>query len=103
MPILEKYTSADFSAHLNQPFLLELDTLPPILLQLRAVQKLDTEATSHSAYRNGRFAVVFHGPLRPILPQQVYRVEHPAMGKLELLFTPVGPSGASMQYKATPV
>jgi hypothetical protein len=101
MPTLDKLTSTDFSAHLNQPFTLELETLPPILLQLRAVQKLDSEGEISALYRSVRFAVVFNGPLRPILPQQVYSIQHPTMGHLNLLFTPIGPSGVSMQYKAT--
>lgn len=101
MPVLDKLTSTDFSAHLNQPFTLELETLPPILLQLRAVQKLDTEGGISSLYASTRFAVVFNGPLRPILPQQVYSVQHPTMGHLSLLFTAIGPNGSSMQYKAT--
>lgn len=100
MPVLDKFTSTDFSAHLNQPFMLVLETLPPILLQLRAVQKLDSENQLLPQYHQGHFAVVFNGPLRPILPQQVYSVEHPTMGQLRLLFTPIGPNGTSMQYKA---
>lgn len=101
MPVLDKFTSNDFSAHLNQPFMLELETLPPILLQLRAVQKLDRDSGGAKLYNNPPFAVVFNGPLRPILPQQIYSIQHPTMGHLRLLFTPIGPNGASMQYKAT--
>lgn len=101
MPVLDKFTSNDFSAHLNQPFTLQLDALPPILLQLRAVQKLENSKDSLASYEKTHFAVVFNGPLRPILPQQVYHLQHPTMGDLSLLFTPIGPNGASMQYKAT--
>jgi hypothetical protein len=105
MPIIDKLTSTDFSAHLNQPFTLQLEALPPILLQLRAVQNLDNGNTytggNRSTYLNPHFAVVFNGPLRPILPQQIYQIQHPSMGKLNLLFTPIGPNGSSMQYKAT--
>lgn len=101
MQVLDKLTSTDFSAHLNQPFMLELEKLPPILLQLRAVQKLDNTEQLHPGYHKDQFAVVFNGPLRPILPQQIYLIQHPTMGQLQLLFTPIGPNGASMQYKAT--
>jgi len=101
MPVVDKLTSTDFSAHLNQPFTLELETLPPILLQLRAVQKLDSDNDLLPLYQSTRFAVVFNGPLRPILPQQVYNVQHPTMGQLSLHFRAIGPNGVSMQYKAT--
>lgn len=104
MPILEKLSSTDFSAHLNQPFTLELETLPPILLQLRAVQNLESNIKQSgqldASPSKTQFAVVFNGPLRPILPQQIYQLQHPSMGKFSLLFTPIGPSGVSMQYKA---
>ena len=48
--------------------------------------------------RATEFVVVFNGPLRPLLPKQIYCLEHPTMGKIKLLFAP---SGASMQYQAT--
>lgn len=104
MLMMDRLTSTDFSAHLNQPFTLQLETLPPILLQLRAVQKLDNgQGQTHeasTAFEKTPFAIVFIGPLRPILPHQIYHVQHPSMGKMRLLFTPIGPSGTSMQYKA---
>ncbi|MEZ4863950.1 MAG: hypothetical protein R3C14_21690 [Caldilineaceae bacterium] len=96
-----RFTSSDFSVHLNQPFTLELETLPPILLQLRAVHNLENEDYGLLARQSQRFAVVFHGPLRPILPKQIYRVKHPTMGRIDLLFVPIGPNGSAMQYKAT--
>ena len=37
MTSIAKPTSIDFSSHLNQPFKLEVGSLPPILLQLRAL------------------------------------------------------------------
>ncbi len=104
MPTLEQPTSIDFAAYLNQPFTLQLEALPPILLQLRAVQNLERNhiyaETAPTAIAPEPFAVVFNGPLRPILPQQIYQVLHPRLGKLNLLFTPIGPNGSSMQYKA---
>jgi hypothetical protein len=103
MPPLAQFTSTDFSSHLNQPFKLEVESLPPILLQLRAVRNL-TEAECGPSNGNGHanaFVVVFNGPLRPLLPKQIYCLEHPTMGKIQLLFAPIGPNGASMQYQAT--
>lgn len=102
MTSIEKPTSTDFSSHLNQPFKLEVGSLPPILLQLRAVRNLQGPEDSHYAKSN-EFVVFFNGPLRPLLPRQVYCLEHPILGKIKLLFVPVGPSGSSMQYQATPV
>lgn len=100
MTSTEKPTSTDFSSHLNQPFKLEVGSLPPILLQLRAVRNLQGPENGHYIKTN-EFVVFFNGPLRPLLPRQVYCLEHPILGKLKLLFVPVGPSGRSMQYQAT--
>lgn len=54
------------------------------------------------------FAVLFHGPIEPVLPQGIYRLEHERLGVLELFIVPVGPdepSGpasqpAAMRYEA---
>lgn len=100
MSSIEKPTSTDFSSHLNQPFKLEIGSLPPILLQLRAVRNLQGPEDGHYAKTN-EFVVFFNGPLRPLLPRQVYCLEHPILGKIKLLFVPVGPSGSSMQYQGT--
>jgi hypothetical protein len=103
MTSLDKLTSTDFSSHLNQPFKLEVESLPPILLQLRAVRNTNEDVHSRDPLGNDHFVVVFHGPLRPLLPKQIYCLEHPIMGKIRLLFVPMGPSGSSMQYQATVV
>ena len=103
MMALEKFTSTDFSSHLNQPFKLVVHSLPPMLLQLRSVRSINNEENGRYQAASNQFVVVFHGPLRPLLPKQVYCIEHPTMGKIRLLFVPMGPSGGSMQYQATVV
>jgi hypothetical protein len=35
---------------------------------------------------------VFRGPLEPILPQGIYRLEHEHLGALELFIVPIGPN-----------
>ncbi|MBX3010714.1 MAG: hypothetical protein KF832_04370 [Caldilineaceae bacterium] len=101
MMSLEAPTSTDFSSHLNQPFKLEVESLPPILLKLSAVRGINQAEHEREYTTTHQFVVVFHGPLRPLLPKQIYCLQHPTMGKLKLLFVPVGPSGGSMQYQAT--
>jgi hypothetical protein len=41
------------------------------------------------------FSVVFHGPLKPVLPQGIYRLEHEHLGTLELFVVPIGPNEPS--------
>ena len=46
------------------------------------------------------FAVLFRGPQQPILPQAIYRLEHPRMGSLDLFLVPIGPDDTGMRYEA---
>lgn len=41
------------------------------------------------------FAVLFHDPLEPVLPQGIYRLEHEQLGVLELFIVPIGPDEPS--------
>jgi hypothetical protein len=41
------------------------------------------------------FSVLFNGPLEPVLPQGIYRLEHEQFGSVELFLVPVGPQTAS--------
>jgi hypothetical protein len=101
MPPVAQFTSTDFSSHLDQPFKLQVESLPPILLQLRAVRHLAEAKNGQERSKTDEFVIVFNGPLRPLLPQQIYCLEHPTMGKIKLRFAPIGRNGASMQYQAT--
>jgi hypothetical protein len=49
------------------------------------------------------FAVLFHGPLSPVLPQAIYCLEHEGFGALEIFIVPLGPdqpTGTAMRYEA---
>lgn len=48
------------------------------------------------------FSMIFHAPREPVYPQNVYRLEHPAIGPHLLLTVPVGPAPDSpdvMRYE----
>ncbi|HEY3733054.1 MAG TPA: hypothetical protein VGL63_03985 [Streptosporangiaceae bacterium] len=54
------------------------------------------------------FSVVFHGPLNPVLPQGIYRLEQERLGALDLFIVPIGPdepktpgsAAKAMRYEA---
>lgn len=52
-------------------------------------------AVSPAAAFRAPFAVLFHGPLEPVLPQGIYRLEHERLGVLDLFMVPVGPDEPS--------
>jgi hypothetical protein len=47
-----------------------------------------------------RFTLLFNGPRQPLLPQHIYRFEHPTIGPFEIFIVPIGPDGAGMRYEA---
>ena len=50
--------------------------------------------------RREPFSLIFHGPLRPLLPQGIHRLLHPELGEIAIFLVPVGPVGQAMQYQA---
>jgi hypothetical protein len=50
--------------------------------------------------RRAPFSTVFRGPATPILPQRIYRLQHPEIGGFELFLVPIGPDERGMRYEA---
>ncbi len=46
------------------------------------------------------YTLAFGGPLRPYAGQGMRRLEHPALGVLEIFVVPTGPAGGRMCYEA---
>jgi hypothetical protein len=46
------------------------------------------------------FALLFRGPLEPVLPQRLHTVHHEALGSLEIFLVPVGPDETGQRYEA---
>jgi hypothetical protein len=53
-----------------------------------------------TAGRRTPFALLFGGPLQPIMPQRTYTLDHERLGSFELFIVPIGPEGAMMRYEA---
>jgi hypothetical protein len=95
--MLNKLTSADFSAHLNQKFHIRYQPETTLEVELIEVTKLGAEDTP------GRqpFSLVFRSSQRnSYLPQHVYTVEHNQLEKMELFLVPIGPDAVGMRYEA---
>ena len=90
MPDLETRTAADFAPLRHQPFRLTADHAPRLELELVEI-----------AGAGGRpFSVLFRGPAEPLLTQRIYRLEHPALGPLDLFLVPVGREPDGLRYEA---
>ncbi len=102
--MLEKLTMQDFSNHLNHTFQFQIKagdgkpvqgSLEAELIEVsRLGEKQETEDQRQS------FSVIFRGPGEPVLPQQVYSLEHKGLGKLDLFLVPLGPDEGGILYEA---
>ena len=46
------------------------------------------------------FSLVFRARPDVVLPQRIYRVDHPALGSLDIFLVPIGPDSTGMRYEA---
>ena len=98
MNVLDKLASTDFAPYLNQTFLVRLDEIEPIELELVSVTK--TGPASQPGTRDP-FSLHFLGPVSPqYLTQHIYRLEHEQVGTLELFIVPLGSESGRMRYEA---
>lgn len=47
-----------------------------------------------------QFSLHFRGPATPVLPQQIYRLQHQGIGVLDLFLVPIGRDATGMTYEA---
>lgn len=93
--MLERLTLSDFSAHLGEPFRLQLDSRPGLELVLAEATPLGTSLVTRQA-----FSLVFRGSRELYLPQQIYGLEHPVLGGLEIFLVPLGPDAEGSRFEA---
>lgn len=96
--MLDALDKAMFDPHLNRSFELALPAGERLSLELIETRALGS-ATVPDAKRKP-FALVFRGPLSPVLPQQIYPLRNPAFEELAIFLVPVGKDGKGTQYEA---
>jgi hypothetical protein len=95
---LDALEHADFAAHLGTTFRLRL-------ADGAALDVVLEEASPHPHLppqpgRRRGFSLVFRSSSPGHLPQGIYRLDHEAMGAMELFLVPIGPRGDGMCYEA---
>ena len=97
MADLASLTADDFAAHSGSRYLLRIaGGAEPISLEL-----VEVTASSRGAQRGGRpFSLVFRGPRSPSLPQAQYRLEHDAMGAIDIFLVPIALDPQGLSYEA---
>jgi hypothetical protein len=91
---LENLTAQDFSDRRQDNFVV---SGPAGALDLVLIE---VEEFGPSASGRNAFSLRFLGPLRPILPQAIYRLENAATGPLDIFLVPLGPKDGGMRYEA---
>lgn len=94
---LGQLTHGEFVAHLNEPFQLRSDGATH---ELRLVEANALAAPGDAPARRAPFSLVFRGPRSVQLTQQIHRLEHPALGVLELFLVPIAPDALGPRYEA---
>ena len=115
--MLERLTQEDFHRRLNETFRLRLEQ-ETLGLRLTEAEKLgepraalDRTGGQAPFPRVGKepvppgpqrqaFSLVFTGPPTPVLPQRIYRLEHPEMGSLDIFLVPIGIGPEGTRYQA---
>ncbi len=99
--MLEKLTHDDFVKWLHQKYEIHHHgaTLEVELTECRTLPNPGPKGAQRVP-----FAVIFRGPLQPVLPQRIYKLECKleagSVGPLEIFIVPVGPDGVGMRYEA---
>ena len=94
--MLQDLTNASFEEHLDTPFRVHFGGEAPLEVVLSQVRLHE----AHGGPRKQPFSLYFRGPRQPVLPQQIYRLEHDRMGTMEVFLVPIGPDGQGMGYEA---
>jgi hypothetical protein len=99
--MLDRLTVDSFTPAVGGTFVLSADGLEPLEIELVEArpQVADAPAVDASGTR-APFSLTFRGPVEPALPQRIYRVEHDAVGMLEIFVVPVGRDAAGTLYQA---
>ena len=82
---LDELTIADFAALRGQRFRIAADAATTFDATLVEVSEIAREPGGRAP-----FSLVFQGGPDPPLPQRIYRVEHDAIGALEIFLVPIG-------------
>ncbi|HZB44399.1 MAG TPA: hypothetical protein VE360_04120 [Pyrinomonadaceae bacterium] len=93
-----KQTEEEFRQHLNTEFNVRLNEEQTLALKLEEVQTFP--ALTHSRGDMERFSLYFRGPADVPLPQRIYRVEHAAMGEMDIFLVPVARDADGFRYEA---
>jgi hypothetical protein len=100
--MLEEVTLETFIPHVGSSFAVQLDgeADPELRLVEATPLGLPSGGARTGAGFRAAFSLIFQGAVQPVLPQRIYPLVHPAIGRLEIFLVPIGPDRDGMRYQA---
>jgi len=93
--MLDELTLASFETHVDTTFRVSLEGADALDLEL-----IEASDRTPERFEGEQFSLIFRGPPDVYLPQQIYPLEHPAMGRLDLFLVPVDQKKDGYRYEA---
>jgi len=93
MKSLDDLNSKVFREQLNTKFNVNMGGQPLALELVEIAEKNDSPRIEF-------FSLHFLGPVRPILPQQIHRLEHEKLDTFEIFMTPISADSEGTVYEA---
>src|SRR5687767_11617703 len=91
-------TAAEFSKHINTPFVVALGPDAQVDLDLIEVKNYAGNPGDQDGME--RFSLFFKGPTQPILPQRLYSLDHDVMGVIDIFLVALAPQADGARYEA---
>jgi hypothetical protein len=95
MPAAARYTR-----NLFEPYELTIFTVKPEEGEFVEVELIEVTDTTPEGFDGEQFSLVFQGPHEPALDQRIYKLDHDALGSIELFLVPVGAPEKGRLYEA---
>jgi hypothetical protein len=90
----EGFTLEMFAPHAGSKFMMQNRNAGTMELELESVADLGSSA------RHIQFSMIFVGPQDAPLEQMTYRLDHTALGPIDLFLVPIGKDGTAVRYEA---
>jgi len=83
-----------FAPHAGSKFAMQGGNSGTAEVELESVKDLGSSA------RHIQFSLIFLGPEEAPVAQGIYRLDHPALGALDLFLVPIGKDQSGVRYEA---
>jgi len=92
--MLERFTPDTFAPHVETTFRVQVDAGRAVEIKLIRVEDFGSTPT------RVHFSLQFRGPLDSFLQQQIYSLEHAALGTIDLFLVPIAREASGYMYEA---